>query len=54
MLILIARKGDGGLRLYINFRCLNVITKKDRYLLLLINETLAHILGAKIFSKINI
>ena len=49
-----ACKGNGGLRLCVDFRRLNAITKKDRYLLLLIDETLARISGAKIFSKIDI
>ena len=52
--ILMARKGDGGLRLCVDFRRLNAITKKDRYPLPLIDETLARISGAKIFSKIDI
>ena len=38
--ILIALKPRGGLRFYINYRKLNAITKKDRYPLPLINETL--------------
>jgi hypothetical protein len=39
-LILFARKKNRGLRLYINYRRLNKIIKKDRYPLLLIEETL--------------
>ena len=52
--ILMARKGNRGLRLYVDFHRLNAITKKDRYPLPLIDETLARISGAKIFSKIDI
>jgi hypothetical protein len=39
-LVLIAPKLGGGLRFYIDYRKLNSITKKNRYPLLLINETL--------------
>jgi hypothetical protein len=38
--VLIAPKPSGGLRFYIDYRKLNSIIKKDRYPLLLINETL--------------
>jgi len=52
--ILFIRKQNGGLRLYINYRGLNEITKKDRYLLLLINETVARVIKVKFFTKFNI
>jgi hypothetical protein len=53
-LILFIKKPSGGLRFYINFRKLNALTYKDRYPLPLINETLAKISQAKIFTKLNI
>lgn len=34
--VLFAKKPGGGLRLCIDYRALNAITRKDRYLLLLI------------------
>jgi hypothetical protein len=40
-LILFVKKPDSLLRFYINYRKLNLLTKKDRYLLPPINETLA-------------
>ena len=43
-----------GIRLYINYCKLNVITKKDRYLILLIKETITRIIGYKIITKLNI
>ena len=43
-----------GIRLYIDYRKLNVITKKDRYLIPLIKETIARIIGYKIITKLNI
>ena len=39
--ILFVKKADGGLRFYVDYRKLNKITKKDRYPLPLITETLA-------------
>jgi len=52
--ILFIRKQNGGLRLYVNYRGLNEITKKDRYLLLLINKTVARVIKAKFFTKFDI
>jgi hypothetical protein len=52
--ILFARKHDGGLRFCVDYRKLNAITKKDRYPLPLIEETLARISKAKFFTKIDI
>ncbi len=42
-LILFAEKKDESLRFYVNYRKLNALIKRDRYSLLLINETLARI-----------
>jgi hypothetical protein len=46
-LVLFAKKLGGGLCLYINYRALNEITKKDRYPLPLIQETLNNLSKAK-------
>jgi hypothetical protein len=43
-----------GIRLCINYRLLNVITKKNRYLILLIKKTMANIAGYRIMTKLNI
>ena len=48
------KKLRGGIRLCINYYKLNTITKKDRYLILLIEETIARIVGCKIITKLNI
>jgi hypothetical protein len=45
--VLFAKKPGGGLHLYINYRALNKITKKDRYPLPLIQETLNNLSKAK-------
>ena len=48
------KKLGGGIRLCIDYRKLNTITKKDRYLILLIKETIARIVGCKIITKLDI
>jgi hypothetical protein len=52
--ILFVQKPNGQLRFCIDFRKLNSITRKDRYPLPLIDETLARIGQAKIFTKLDI
>jgi hypothetical protein len=43
-----------GIRLCIDYRLFNTITKKDRYLILLIKETMVNIIGCKIITKLDI
>ena len=52
--ILFAKKPGGGLRFCVDYRALNRITKKDRYPLPLIRETLNNISQAKWFTKLDI
>jgi hypothetical protein len=52
--ILFARKANGGLRFCVDYRKLNAITQKDRYPIPLLEETLARISGARIFTKLDI
>jgi len=52
--ILFIPKKNGQLRLCINYRQLNSITKKDRYLLPLISKIQDRIGNAKIFTKIDL
>ncbi len=52
--ILFVFKPNGGLRFYIDYQKLNSITKKDQHPLPLIDETLARIANAKIFTKLDI
>jgi hypothetical protein len=52
--VLFVKKPNGSLRFCIDYRKLNEITKKDRYPLPLIDETLARIANAKIFTKLDI
>lgn len=52
--ILFVKKPNGGLRFCIDYRKLNAITQKDRYPIPLIDETLARLSQAKIFTKLDI
>ena len=52
--VLFARKPDGSLRFCVDYRKLNALTKKNRYPLPLIDETLARLSKARIFTKLDI
>lgn len=47
-------KKDGTLRLCVDYRGLNKVTVKNRYLLPLMGEILDRVNGAKVFSKIDL
>jgi len=52
--VLFVRKPGGGLRFCVDYRALNEITRKDRYPLPLIHETLNQISRAKWFTKLDV
>ena len=52
--VLFIRKKTGELRLCVDFRGLNSITKKNRYPLPLINDLLDRVQGCKVFSVIDL
>jgi hypothetical protein len=52
--VLFVRKPGGGLRFCVDYRALNAITKKDRYPIPLIQETLNQIGRAKWFTKLDV
>jgi hypothetical protein len=52
--ILFARKPNGGLRFCVDYRKLNELTKRDPYPIPLIDEMMARICKAKIFTKLDI
>ena len=52
--VLFVKKPGGGIRFCVDYKRLNAITKKDRYPIPLIEETLAQLEGAKYFTKIDI
>ena len=53
-LVLFVQKPGGSLRFCVDYRALNRISRKDRYPLPLIHETLRTIGRAKWFTKLNI
>jgi hypothetical protein len=52
--ILMARMPSGKLRFCVDYRKLNMISKKDRYPLPLIDELMERLNGARIFTKLDI
>jgi len=52
--LLFVPKPNGELRLYIDYRVLNLITIKDRCPLPLIEETLDRLIGAKFFTTLDL
>jgi hypothetical protein len=52
--VLFVKKANGSLRFCIDYRKLNNLTRKDRYPLPLIDETLARLAKAKIYTKLDI
>ncbi len=52
--VLFAKKRDGSFRLCVDYRGLNLITQKNRYLLPLISGAFDRVVGAKIYTKLDI
>jgi transposase InsO family protein len=52
--VLFVKKPNGSLRFCVDFRKLNNLTRKDRYPLPLIDETLARLAKAKVYTKLDI
>lgn len=52
--VLFAKKPGGGLRFCVDYRALNAITIKNRYPLPLIQETLARLSNARIYTKLDV
>jgi hypothetical protein len=53
-LVLLVRKPGGGVRFCVDYRGLNELSVKDRYLLLLIRETLRNMARARWFTKLDV
>jgi hypothetical protein len=53
-LVLFQQKKDGGLRLCVDYRGLNSITIKNRHALPLISETLDRLVGARVYTKLDL
>jgi hypothetical protein len=54
ILVLFVKKPGKSLCFYIDYRALNEIIRKDRYLLFLISETLMALMKAKWLTKLNV
>ena len=52
--VLFAKKPGGGLRFCVDYRALNAITRKDRYPLPLIKETLSALNKARWLTKLDV
>ena len=52
--ILMARKPGGGLRFCVDYRKLNLITRKDRYPIPLVDELMGRLSDAKVYTKLDI
>ncbi|KAF5502556.1 Transposon Tf2-9 polyprotein [Colletotrichum aenigma] len=52
--VLFVRKPGGGIRFCVDYRALNKLTKRDRYPLPLIQETLRTVSAAKWFTKLDV
>ena len=52
--VILVKKPGGGLRLYVDYRAINAITIKNRYLILYIRETLTQLSKATYFTKLDI
>ena len=52
--VVFAKKEDGALRLCLDYRSLNAITKKSRYPLPKIDEMLDQLHGAKLFTTLDL
>jgi hypothetical protein len=52
--MLFVKKNDGTLRLYINYKQLNMVTIKNKYPLPRINDLFDQLKGAKVFLKIDL
>jgi hypothetical protein len=53
-LILFVLKKGGKLRLYVDYRALNSVTRKNQALIPLISEILDRLLGAQIYTKLDL
>jgi hypothetical protein len=53
-LVIVIKKPSGGLRVCVDYRPVNEMTIKSKYLIPLIRETLARLSGKRIFTKLDV
>jgi hypothetical protein len=52
--VLFVKKPDGSLRLCVDYRKLNILTRKDAYPIPRIDKLLARVSKAKVFTKLDV
>jgi hypothetical protein len=52
--VVLVKKKDSTWRLCVDYRALNKLTIKDKYLSLMVEELLEELMGTTIFSKIDL